>query len=96
MRDALDEIFGEWVCINCSCINDQDDTRCWSCKADTDGMPPEPEDECICITPSAGPTDIDPPTPRRNKHCPVHGNKAARDPDAAYEEMRDRQFEDDR
>ena len=35
---------------------------------------------CICTIPIAGPTDIDPPEPRRNIHCPLHGH-----PDREYE-----------
>ena len=45
------------------------------------------KEECTCRTPYVRSTDIDPPAYRsiRDKWCPVHG----KDPDEAYEEMRD-------
>ena len=50
-------------------------------------------DDCTCRTPVAKSTDIDPPAYRsiRDKWCPVHG----KNPDDAYDEMRDRKLEFD-
>lgn len=45
------------------------------------------EQGCTCHVPSATAYDFDPPEPKRNKHCPLHG--WAPDPDEAYERMRD-------
>lgn len=28
---------------------------------------------CTCTRPRAGPTDIEPPEPRRSRECPIHG-----------------------
>jgi hypothetical protein len=44
---------------------------------------------CTCRTPIATSADVDPPEYKsiRNPWCPVHG----KDPDEAYEEMRDRE-----
>jgi hypothetical protein len=44
---------------------------------------------CTCRMSIVHSTDIDPPEPVLDKWCPVHG----RDPDLAYEEWRDRQYE---
>ena len=46
---------------------------------------------CTCFIPTAGAHDLDPPEPKRDKHCPLHG--WARDPDDAYEEWRERRDE---
>lgn len=43
---------------------------------------------CTCDIPFAGPTDIDPPEPRRDKHCPLHGY--APDPDDERDRQRER------
>lgn len=43
---------------------------------------------CTCRIPSAGAHDIDPPEPRRDDACPLHGRN--RDPDEARERARDR------
>jgi hypothetical protein len=50
----------------------------------SDEMPGEHPD-CTCGWTSVHATDIDPPEPKLNKNCPVHG----RDPDEAYERWRD-------
>lgn len=42
---------------------------------------------CSCSVPCARSTDIDPPEPRIDRNCPLHGN--APDPDAAYDAARD-------
>lgn len=47
------------------------------------------EDDCICSLSAVNSTTIDPPEMVVNRRCPVHGNAAARDPDAAYEAKRD-------
>jgi len=47
---------------------------------------PGEDPDCICGWTTVHATDIDPPEPKLNKNCPVHG----RDPDEAYEEYRDR------
>lgn len=44
---------------------------------------------CICRMSITNSASIDPPEPVRNMNCPLHGNEAARDPDAAYERHRD-------
>jgi len=51
----------------------------------------EENEECTCRTPHVRITDIDPPAYKsiRDKWCPIHG----KDPDEAYEEMRDRREE---
>jgi hypothetical protein len=55
--------------------------------------PPDPctqeafEEGCTCHVPSAHSAQIDPPEPRINKYCPLHG--FAPDPDEAYERWRD-------
>lgn len=50
----------------------------------------EARDEgCICGWSSVNSASIDPPHEVIDKNCPLHGNAAARDPDAAYEAMRD-------
>jgi len=56
-----------------------------------------PEDEtpgehpdCICGWTTVHSTDIDPPEPKLNRNCPVHGI----DPDEAYDRWRDSQSED--
>lgn len=41
---------------------------------------------CFCYVPAPGPTDIDPPEPKRHPECPLHG---WRDPDAEFEAKRD-------
>lgn len=43
------------------------------------------EQGCTCRIPFATAYDIDPPEPRRDKHCPLHG--WAPDPDDARERM---------
>ena len=46
--------------------------------------------ECTCRPPIVHSTDIDPPDGRiLDKWCPIHG----RDPDEAYEEMRERKWD---
>ena len=45
------------------------------------------EQGCSCTIPTAGPTDIDPPEPRIDRHCPLHG-KPEREYD--HEEMLER------
>lgn len=45
--------------------------------------------ECVCGWSSVNSASIDPPHRVVNKHCPIHGNFAARDPDAALEAKRD-------
>jgi len=50
----------------------------------------EARDEgCTCGWSSVNSASIDPPHEVINKNCPLHGNEAARDPDAAYEQKRD-------
>jgi hypothetical protein len=50
----------------------------------------EARDEgCICGWSSVNSASIDPPHEVINKNCPLHGDAAARDPDAAYEAKRD-------
>lgn len=50
----------------------------------------EARDEgCICGWSSVNSASIDPPHEVIHTWCPLHGCAAARDPDAAYEEMRD-------
>lgn len=44
---------------------------------------------CTCYVPHARSTDIDPPEPRRDQWCPVHG----RDADAERQRMLDRRTE---
>jgi hypothetical protein len=44
---------------------------------------------CTCRMSVVHSIDIDPPEPIIDKWCPVHG----RDPDQAYEEWRERQYE---
>ena len=47
-------------------------------------------EECTCRAPIVHSTDIDPPDGRiLDKWCPIHG----RDPDEAYEEMRERKWD---
>jgi hypothetical protein len=41
--------------------------------------------DCTCGWTAVGATDIDPPEPKLNRDCPVHGI----DPDEAYERWRD-------
>ena len=43
------------------------------------------EQGCTCHIPHAGPQDIDPPEPKRDRNCPVHG----KDWDAVREQRRD-------
>lgn len=45
--------------------------------------------QCTCGWSSVNSASIDPPERVRNLHCPIHGNLAARDPDAALEAKRD-------
>lgn len=40
---------------------------------------------CTCHVPFAGPTAIDPPDPKIDKWCPLHG----KDPDRALEDIQD-------
>lgn len=40
---------------------------------------------CTCRVPFAGPTDIDPPEPKIDQWCPLHG----RDPDWELQKRRD-------
>jgi hypothetical protein len=40
---------------------------------------------CTCGWTSVHPTDIDPPEPKLDRWCPIHGQ----DPDAEYERRRD-------
>jgi len=47
------------------------------------------DDVCICSTPFPGPTDIDPPEPKRDRTCPIHGDLAHTDPDSARERLRE-------
>jgi len=47
------------------------------------------EQGCTCSVPFASSYDIDPPEPRMDRYCPLHGNQT--DPDDA----RDRQIDDD-
>lgn len=47
------------------------------------------DDGCTCGWSSTNSASIDPPHEVTDIHCPLHGNWAARDPDAAYEAMRD-------
>jgi len=48
------------------------------------------DEECTCRAPIVHSTDIDPPDGRiLDKWCPIHG----RDPDEAYEEMREREWD---
>ena len=47
------------------------------------------DDVCICSTPFPGPTDIDPPEPKRDRTCPIHGDLAHTDPDRARDEKKD-------
>lgn len=49
------------------------------------------DDGCICSMSSVNSASIDPPHEVVNKHCPLHGNEAARDPDGA----RDQSLDDD-
>lgn len=44
---------------------------------------------CICGWSPVNSASIDPPHEVVHINCPLHGNAAARDPDAAYEAMRD-------
>ncbi len=49
------------------------------------------EQGCTCSIPIARSTDIDPPEPRINRRCPLHGDH--RDPDDLREQRReDREF----
>ena len=43
---------------------------------------------CTCSVPGARSTDIDPPEPRIDRECPLHGSP--RDPDVEREARRDR------
>ena len=43
---------------------------------------------CTCYVPHAGPQDIDPPEPKLDRDCPVHG-----DPDR-YDRQRDQRRDD--
>lgn len=47
------------------------------------------EQGCICGWSPVNSASIDPPHEVIHRHCPIHGNAAARDPDAAYEARRD-------
>lgn len=49
------------------------------------------EQGCTCTIPFASAYDIDPPEPRADKHCPLHG--WAPDPDQAYDQWRDEKDE---
>lgn len=53
------------------------------------GIEPDVEPGCICGWSSVNSASIDPPHEVVNKNCPLHGNAAARDPDAVYEAKRD-------
>jgi len=44
---------------------------------------------CTCGWTTVHATDIDPPEPKLDRWCPIHG----RDPDEAYEEYRERRDE---
>lgn len=60
-----------------------------------DDRTPEPctqearDEGCTCRMSSVHSASIDPPHEVINLNCPLHGNEAARDPDAAYESLRD-------
>ena len=45
--------------------------------------------DCICGWSTVHSASEEPPHRVANKHCPIHGNAAARDPDAEYERRRD-------
>lgn len=49
---------------------------------------------CTCSVPFAGAHDIDPPEPKRDRHCPLHGS--APDPDDYYDRLRDDRLTGDR
>ena len=46
--------------------------------------------ECLCTARFARSDDIDPPEPTRNRRCPIHGDLKHVDPDAAREELLER------
>ena len=65
-------------------------------KRNRDELPEPCTDEaidlgCTCSVPTAGAHDIDPPEPRIDKHCDLHGRY--QDPDAAYDRKRDERNE---
>lgn len=48
------------------------------------------EQGCTCRIPFATPYDIDPPEPKRNKWCPLHGRDPDYERDRMMDEMRGR------
>ena len=48
---------------------------------------------CICSIPFPGSHDIDPPEPKADKYCPLHGWE--RDPDYEYDRKRDNKLMED-
>lgn len=52
------------------------------------------ENGCICHIPMAGPTALEPPDPKINRLCPLHGNEP--DGDYLFDKMRDDKLTGDR
>ncbi len=48
------------------------------------------EQDCSCTIPFPGPCDIDPPEPKIDTWCPLHGS---RDADREYDAWKDREID---